>query len=989
MDDRRPLVCPVLVGRDDLLALADRRIAEVLAGGGHFLLLAGEAGVGKTRLLGAMERRAGVAGFRTVRGGAYPSDVQVPAAILIDLARALQRQPALAEVGTRLGRRLADAASDDENHPAGTRDPQRRRRLLVLDVAEILGEIAAEEPAIVALEDLHWSDDLTLEILEALARRVPDLRLLVIGTYRSDELFPRVPMREWRSRLLGRREAEEVRLGRLSPAETSTMTSLLTGSGLPPARDVAEAIHARTDGIPLHVEELLAVLAGSSDLLADEVRHADVPETVEDAILTRLARRTDAAATVARAGAVIGRSFDLDLLASVTDLAPADLSAPLAELADHFILLPAHAPGRYGFRHALICDAIYADIPEPERRRLHSRTAEAASARSDVGVDAFLALHFERAGRRADAFRAALAAADAASALSSHSEALELYSCALRTLPTDLDPATRARILEAFGASAAATDDNETASEAFAAARDAYRDAGEPLAAAAVVGPLVAARHLLGDGLEARANRLRGALQEIPAAPALHGPSADSAADRVRARLLAALSAAYMLDRRLDEAVAYGTEARRQAEITGDRATVHDAAATIGSCHVFAGRMDQGWSLLETAVAGARADRLDNQTARAYRMIGSCASVLVEYDRADRWLREGIDHAERHELWNHRHYMAAHLAHVAWAVGRLAEADDLARRALADGRGGITTRVTALHVLGYVALGRGELIAAAVALEEARELGSRMRELQRLSPALWGLAEVALARGDAAEAVELSEQARDASAQVDDAAYLFPFLVTGTRAYLGLNDPLAARRWFEAVAGPVRARAIPGTLPAIEHADGLLAMAEGATSRARASLAGAVAGWTERRRTWEGAWALVDLARAHLRSNQRADAVRLAAQGVALASALGVVAIVAAAEDVLRLAGRGAEPEPWAPLTSREFEVARLIADGYTNVEIAEELSIARKTVASHVEHILAKLGVGRRAEIAVWASTRTAPRTARASVLHSPPSRR
>ena len=965
----------MLVGRDDLLALADRRIAEVAAGSGRFLLLSGEAGVGKTRLLGAMERRAEAAGFRTVRGGAYPSDVQVPAAILIDVARALQRQPGLVDIGTRLGARLEDAAA--QNDGAGARDPQRRRRLIVLDVAEILAGLSGEVPTVLSLEDLHWSDDLTLEILEALGRRVPDEGVLVIGTYRSDELFPRAPMREWRSRLLARRQAEEVRLDRLTAADTATMTTLLTGSGLPPARDVAEAIHARTDGIPLHVEELLAVLAGSSTLVADEVRRADVPETVEDAVLARLARRTEAAAIVARAGAVIGRSFDLELLASVTGDAPDDLSAPLAELADHFILLPAHAPGRYGFRHGLICDAIYADIPEPERRRLHSRTAEAASDRSDVGVDAFLALHYERAGRREDAFRAALAAADAASALSSHSEARELYACALRTAPEDEDPASRARILEAYGSSAAATDDNETASEAFSRAREAYLAAGQPLSAAAVVGPLVAARHLLGHGLGARVDRLRAALEEIPSAPAIHGPSADPAADRVRARLLGALSAAYMLDRRLDEAVDHGIEARRQAEIVGDRATEHDAAVTIGACYVFAGRMDEGWSLLETAVAEARADGLDGQAARAYRMVGSSASVLVEYDRADRWLREGIDEAERHELWNHGHYMAAHLAHVSWAVGRWAEADEIARRALADGRGGITTRVTALYVLGYVALGRGELVAAAVSLDEARELGLRMRELQRLSPALWGLAEVALARGDAAVAAELAEQARLASAQVDDAAYLFPFLVTGTRAYLALNDPLAASRWFEAVAGPVRARAIPGTAPAVEHADGLLAMSEGATGRARVSLQAAVEGWAGRRRSWEGTWALVDLARAHLRSNQRADAARLAVQAREVASGLGAVAIVAAADDILRVASRGADPEPWAPLTSREFEVARLIAYGSTNVEIAEELSITRKTVASHVEHILAKLGVGRRAEIAVWASTRTAPQTA------------
>jgi DNA-binding CsgD family transcriptional regulator len=983
--DLRPLVCPVLVGRDDLLELADRRIAEITADGGRFLLLAGEAGVGKTRLLGAMERRAATAGFRTVRGGAYPSDLQVPGAILIDLARAMQRQPDLAPLGARLAERLDDRArpgAEGATDGADDRpDPQRRRRLLVLDVAELLAEVAADVPTVVALEDLHWTDDLTLEVLDALARRVPDTRLLLIGTYRSDELFPRAPMREWRSRLLGSRQAEEVRLARLSAADTATMTTLLLGSGLPAASDVVEAIHTRTDGIPLHIEELMGLLAASPGVGAEAVRAAEVPETVEDAILARLEHRSADAASVAQAGAVIGRSFDLDLLASVTGRGPDELSAPLRELADHFILLPASVPGRYGFRHALICDAIYAQIPEPDRRRLHARTAEAASDRPEFGAGAFLALHFERAGQREDAFRAAVAAADAATALSSHTEARELYACALRTAATDLDEATHARILERFGASAAATDDNESAADAFEKAGDAYRAAGRPLAAAAVVGPLVAARHLLGDGLEARAERLRGALQEISAPPGLHGPSIDPDADRVRARLLAALAAAYMLDRRLDEAVLHGTEARGLADAVDDRATEHDADATLGACFVFAGRMDEGWSTLERAIARSRLDHLDAQAARAYRMLGSSASVLVDYDRAEKWLRDGIKEAERHELWNDRHYMAAHLAHVAWATGRWGEADEIARRSLADGRGGITTRTTALHVIGYVALGRGELEAASATLEEARHLGSRMNELQRLSPALWGLAEVALARGDAATAAALAEDGRAASARVDDAAYLYPFLVTGTRAHLALGDPLAARRWVEALSEPIRERAIPGTLPALDHAAGLLALSDGATGKARTALMAAATGWNERQRCWEGTWAWLDLARARLRANLRTDAARLAAQARDAAADLGAPAIVGAAEDVLRQAGRGPEAEPWAPLTAREFEIARCVADGLTNGEIAAELGIAPKTAASHVEHILAKLGVGRRAEIAVWAASRP--------VLHSPPSRR
>ena len=269
MPATRSLVCPILVGRDDLLDLADRRIVEVRGGRGEVLLLAGEAGVGKTRLLGAIERRATAAGFRSLRGGTYPSDLQVPAAIFIDLGRAMLRQDGMVTLGDALAERL------DDRQPARG-DAHRRRRLLVLDVAEILAGVARDGPAILALEDLHWSDDLTLEILEALARRAAELPLLVVGTYRSDELFPRVPMRAWRARLLSQRLAEEVRLARLTPEDTARMATLLIETGLPVARDVAAAVHARTDGIPLHVEELLAVLAEGGVDVAGAVRDAAI-----------------------------------------------------------------------------------------------------------------------------------------------------------------------------------------------------------------------------------------------------------------------------------------------------------------------------------------------------------------------------------------------------------------------------------------------------------------------------------------------------------------------------------------------------------------------------------------------------------------------------------------------------------------------------------------------------------------------------------------
>ena len=254
-----------------------------------------------------------------------------------------------------------------------------------------------------------------------------------------------------------------------------------------------------------------------------------------------------------------------------------------------------------------------------------------------------------------------------------------------------------------------------------------------------------------------------------------------------------------------------------------------------------------------------------------------------------------------------------------------------------------------------------------------------MGELQRLAPSLWGLAELALAAGRPAVATELADRAEAASAEVRDAAYRFPFAVTGTRARLAQGDAAGAREWLERLAPPIEARAIPGTLPALDHhARGLLALTDGTTGIARTHLVAAVAGWTDRGRAWEGAWARLDLARCHQRANQRTEAAVAAAQARALGIDLGSPAIVAAADALLGPRGRSrtALDAPWAPLTAREFDVARAVARGETNPEIAQTLG-SRGPSRPTVEHILDKLGMGSTDEdVGLWVAAR--------AVLHS-----
>jgi hypothetical protein len=271
--------------------------------------------------------------------------------------------------------------------------------------------------------------------------------------------------------------------------------------------------------------------------------------------------------------------------------------------------------------------------------------------------------------------------------------------------------------------------------------------------------------------------------------------------------------------------------------------------------------------------------------------------------------------------------MAAHLAHVLWATGRWDEAEAVARQVLADGRGGITTRITALHVLGYIGLGRGSSAQARASLEEARDLGEQMHELQRLSPALWGLAELALIENDARTAVGLVEAGLAASAEVDDAAHLFPFAVTGVRAYHASGDPDGARRWADRIVPRLEARAIPGTLPAIDHARGLVLLRDGRTLQARRALGRAADAWTARGRVWEGSWARIDLARAYQRANLLGPAAAEIAAAREAAQRLESPILERAIDMVVDAAGTPSDSTvtSWDPLTDREFAVARLM----------------------------------------------------------------
>jgi len=473
-----------LVDRGDVLALAGRRWAEATAGRGQFLLLAGEAGIGKSRMLD--EIAALVDGVPVLTTRAWPRDAEFPGAVLFDLARTLRQEGRVGPGEAILTRLRADGDAGDGD---------ARYRLLASDLTDQVLALLVDAPLLLRIEDLHWADELSLDVLERLAPLVRHGRGMVVATYRSDEVRSGSALAAWRSHVLSQRFAEEVPLARLDRGGTVRLATELLGET--PSATLVDELVERSNGIPLYIEELIA--AGGS---------RGVPDTIAEAVRGRTERLDDQARDVAGAAAVIGCSFEFDLLVDIMGAAADPVDSGLRELCDHHLLVRL-SETKFDFRHALLRDALYDDIPLPVRRRMHAAVAE-ASERAGLRRS-YLSEQYELAQLPERALPHAVVSAEDASRLSAHREAAELYARALRTAPADLPPAELSDLTAAAALELLAIDDAAGADALLSRSVELSLEAGEADPAASRTAHRMATRHLLGDDLDQRIALARAA----------------------------------------------------------------------------------------------------------------------------------------------------------------------------------------------------------------------------------------------------------------------------------------------------------------------------------------------------------------------------------------------------------------------------------------------------------------------------------------------
>ncbi|MGW1164999.1 helix-turn-helix transcriptional regulator [Streptomyces sp. NPDC002550] len=987
-------VSPVFVGRADELDTLNDALARARAGEPQALLLGGEAGVGKTRLVEefatAAGRHAVVAVGGCVEIGADGLPFAPFSTALRALRDALPAQFAAAAQGQE--EELARLLPDLGEAGTGRHDEQDMARLFEL-TARLLERIAADHPVVLVLEDLHWADASTRHLLAYLFRTLRAGRLLVLASYRSDDIHRRHPLRPLLAELDRLRTVRRIELARFTREEVGRQIAGILAAEPAPAQ--VDEIFERSDGNAFFVEELaVAACDGCCTGLTDSLR---------DLLLVRVEALPESAQRVARIVAEGGSTVEYRLIAAVAQLGEDDLIEALRAAVGANILTVTPAGDGYRFRHSLVREAVADDLLPGERSRLNRRYAEALEAGPTlVPADARvmrLASYWYHAHDAAKALPAVLDASVVARRRHAYTEqlgllerAMELWDSAPQEVRSALRPVDYTEVYPPCGCDPATAPLRYL--DLMAEAAVAGRFGGERERALKIIKRALRLLEDEPDPLRAawfwvQRSRLVQALargdgwQELATAQDLVRGLPPS---EVHAEVLALAAGWSMLHRPGPEAFAAAERAVEYARMVGARDIELHARLTLGGLRVDAGDTETGLAEMRQVLRDTLAEGVHYVAGRAYVNLPSELQSIGRDREAVPLLREGIDFARAHGQMDAESWIRGNLSEALYSLGDWAEAAETAAHATRVGHSAKPRGQGALR-LAHLALARGDLAEASRQLAAARAHYGTHDPMPQLS---LPLARVAL--GVAAEEGRIADARAELLRALDGG---FPL---GTHRYGWPLLRAAATAEAEArtlpAAGPGRAEILD------RLGDAVRGLATGAP------LWQAYDQWTraELRRA-EGVdtsddWAQVvtafecldrpyELARVRHRlagalladggDDERDRAVELLRLAAAVADHLDARSL---AGTVARLAQRArltltraprqalasADPAAALGLTSRERDVLRLVSAGRTNRQIAEELFISPKTASVHVSNILGKLGVSGRGEAAATA---------------------
>ena len=854
-----------LLERDQALEALNEAFALSRRGTGRMVLVSGDAGIGKSALVREFCSQLPTSA-RTLVGWCDGLRTPRPLGPLVDIA---------AEVGGHLEQLIL----------AGESAP------VVLDA--LVDELGSGAQTVVVLEDVHWADGATMDILGLLGRRAEQIGSLVIATYRSDGLAREHPLRIVVGDLAT--APGVVRLP-LEPLSFKSVAELAASSGID-----ATDLYTKTDGNPFFVTEVLA--SGQTD----------VPDTISDVVLSRVARLGQPARELLDAVAIVPQRTELWLLEAI---ASGSLSALDECLECGMLVATDHA---VGFRHELVRQVVEGSVSPLRRVDLHRAALDALRAPPDGRRDfARLAHHAEAANDGPAVLEFATLAAERAAIIGSHREAAAQYARALRY--GDLLPILeRAELLERRSLECYLTDQHDDAVPCLEKALEYYREVGDARREGLGLSALAIRRWCSSDttGAVAAAAEAVSILEGC-------GSSADLA------HAYASASSMEMNFENAATALSWGERAMALSTESGDLETFVYQLNTTGTMTSLMGQ-PEGRDDIERSIALATEAKLDVHVGRGYIHLAWTGSRTRDFTVLGR-IADGIEYCSEHglELW--RLYLIAYRARIELDQGLWTEAAESASYVLRQSRQAPLLRILALTVIAVLRARRGDPDVMSP-LEESLALAVGKGDLQHQAPVAIARAEMAALAGRADLAVEATETVL-AMARERGAAWIVGELVFWRRR-AGVNEVCC-----DGVAEPFAA-----------HLSG---------EWTRAAVL-----WDQLGCPYEAALALAD--------SGEDDALRHALVGL---RQLGAQPAAAAVGRLLRQRGtrdvpRGPRPSTRANpagLTARELEVLAMLGEGLRNAEIADRLVLSERTVGHHVSATLRKLQVRSRAEASATA---------------------
>jgi ATP/maltotriose-dependent transcriptional regulator MalT len=979
---------PTFVGRVEELQTLEAARRRAVDADPAVVLVGGEAGVGKTRLTSELVARCAADGMRVLAGGCVPvGDGALPYAPIVEALRTL-----LADLGASAVRELVGPSWPELarvlpalGDPDRTGQPEQAAQARLFELLlGLLGRLGGQAPLVLVVEDLHWADRSTRDLLAFLVRNLRRERVLLLVTYRNDEagqqrLGPYLAELDRASRV------ERIELPRLDHVQTGAQLVGILGAA--PAVALVDAVFARSEGNPFFTEELLAVVRAGSD---------ELPATLRDLLRGRVAALPEPARQVLAVVAVVGRRTSHRLLTAVVGLDDPGLVESLRAAVASQLLVTTPGGDGYEVRHALLREVVDADLLPGERARLHADVAKTLTERPELAdgpptvAAAELAAHWDQAGEPTRALPARVQAGLAADRARAFPEAQRHYERALELWEQVSDPGRaagldQAELLARTADAASASGRSQRALELLTTALDQLDPAIDPVRVALLFMRLGGERWATGDEPGCLA-AFEEAVRILPAEP-----SAE------RARVLAEYAQALMLAAPLRDAVGRAEEALVVARTVGARAEEGHALDILGSCTLDIGYLEEALRIAEE-VGNAEG------IVRAYLNLGATLGVEGRTRDALAVTRRGLAVARELGLEQAMgSFLAANLAAFLFDLGHWAECD----RVLAEALERETTAAFVLHrIKGQLEVGRGDFQSASHHLELARRLNPAP------SQATWplaSLAELAIWQGhhddaraalDDARPVLEQQQAEDDGLDLELKLLVLLFCALGLRAAADRAELARAHRSAVGV-DEARQRAAP-LVAAVTSMTGRQGKAVDTKPWMACHTALAQAEWSRLEgrpdpEAWQRAakcWERLEhrYAAAYARFRQAeallgVRAPRAQIQPVLRAAHQTTLALGAwpLRREIELLANRGRlhlqEPTAPAPapavspspaasfgLTRREAEVLALVAAGRTNRQIGGELFITEKTASLHVSRILAKLGVTGRGEAAAVA---------------------